>query len=106
MDRIEKRSGDLRDNQSETCLIITINDTSTCDLPLIITISDTCKNQPTRKGLILIIKSTYHSLEVDGKPCTGVVEMRQFETNGELVRCVVRSVDTHKSVLAFFLKTK
>jgi hypothetical protein len=43
-----ERSGDLRDNQAETCLIITINDTSTCDLPLIITISDTLKNQPKR----------------------------------------------------------
>jgi hypothetical protein len=29
-------------------LIITINDTSIGDLPLIITISDTCKNQPKR----------------------------------------------------------
>ena len=37
-----------RDNQSETCLIITINDTSIGDLPLIINISDTCKNQPKR----------------------------------------------------------
>ena len=36
------------DNQAETCLIITINDTSIGDLPLIITISDTCKNQPKR----------------------------------------------------------
>ncbi len=31
-----------------TYLIITINDTSIGDLPLIITISDTCKNQPKR----------------------------------------------------------
>jgi hypothetical protein len=38
----------LGDNQDETCLIITINDTSIGDLPLIITISDTCKNQPKR----------------------------------------------------------
>ena len=29
-------------------LIITINDTSIGDLPLIITISDTCRNQPNR----------------------------------------------------------
>ena len=36
------------DNQAETCLIITINDTSIGDLPLIITISDNCKNQPKR----------------------------------------------------------
>ena len=36
------------DNQAVTCLIITINDTSIKDLPLIITISDTCKNQPKR----------------------------------------------------------
>jgi hypothetical protein len=39
---------DYHDNQAETCLIITINDTSIGDLPLIITISDTCKNQPKR----------------------------------------------------------
>ena len=36
----------ISDNQLETCLIITINDTCTCDLPLSITISDTSKNQP------------------------------------------------------------
>ena len=36
----------ISDNQAETCLIITINDTCTFDLPLIITISDTSKNQP------------------------------------------------------------
>jgi hypothetical protein len=36
----------VRDNQAQTWLIITINDTSIGDLPLIITISDTCKNQP------------------------------------------------------------
>ena len=35
----------ISDNQAETRLIITINDTSIGDLPLIITISDTCKNQ-------------------------------------------------------------
>jgi hypothetical protein len=44
-----ERSGEkgliISDNQAQTCLIITINDTSTGDLPLIITISDTCKNQ-------------------------------------------------------------
>jgi hypothetical protein len=34
------------DNQVQTSLIITINDTSNGDLPLIITISDTCKNHP------------------------------------------------------------
>jgi hypothetical protein len=38
----------ISDNQDETCLIITINDTSIRDLPLIITISDTCKNQTKR----------------------------------------------------------
>jgi hypothetical protein len=38
----------ISDNQAETYLIITINDTSIGDLPLIITISDTCKNQPKR----------------------------------------------------------
>ena len=36
----------ISDNQDETCLIITINDTSTCDLTLIINISDTTKNHP------------------------------------------------------------
>ncbi len=47
-----ERSGEkgliISDNQAQTCLIITINDTSTGDLPLIITISVTCKNQPKR----------------------------------------------------------
>ena len=49
-----ERSGEkgliISDNQAETYLIITINDTSIGDLPLIITISasDTCKNQPKR----------------------------------------------------------
>ena len=38
----------ISNNQVETCLIITINDTSIGDLPLIITISDTCKNQTKR----------------------------------------------------------
>jgi len=51
--RALERSGDLcfviiSDNHGGTCLIITINDTCTCDLPLIITISDTSKNQPKR----------------------------------------------------------
>jgi hypothetical protein len=43
-------SGDLRDNQDETCFILTINDTWPCDLPLItrVMISDTSKNQPKR----------------------------------------------------------
>jgi hypothetical protein len=47
-----ERSGEkgliISDNQAQTFLIITINDTSTGDLPLIITISDTCKNQSKR----------------------------------------------------------
>jgi hypothetical protein len=47
-----ERSGEkgliISDNQDQTCLIITINGTSTGDLPLIITISDTCKNQTKR----------------------------------------------------------
>jgi len=47
-----ERSGEkgliISDNQAQTCLIITINDTSIGDLPFIITISDTCKNQPKR----------------------------------------------------------
>ena len=44
-----ERSGEkgliISDNPAQTWLIITINDTSIGDLPLIITISDTCKNQ-------------------------------------------------------------
>ncbi len=36
----------ISDNQGETGLIITVNDTSLGYLPLIINISDTCKNQP------------------------------------------------------------
>ncbi len=47
-----ERSGEkgliISDNQAQTWLNITINDTSIGDLPLIITISDTCKNQPKR----------------------------------------------------------
>ena len=47
-----ERSGEkgliISDNQTQTWLIITINDTSIGDLPLIITISDTCKNHPKR----------------------------------------------------------
>jgi hypothetical protein len=47
-----ERSGEkgliISDNQAQTWLIITINDTSIGDLPLIITISDTWKNQPKR----------------------------------------------------------
>ena len=38
----------VSDNQAQTWLIITINDTSIGDLPLIVTISDTCKNQTKR----------------------------------------------------------
>jgi hypothetical protein len=45
---VVKRLDHQSDNQAETCLIITINDTSIGDIPLIITISDTCKNQPKR----------------------------------------------------------
>ena len=67
-----ERSGEkgliISDNQAQTCLIITINDTSTGDLPLIITISDTCKNQPKRldfdntinlSRLIVILAKSY-----------------------------------------------
>jgi hypothetical protein len=43
-----ERSGDKDLIISQTWLIITINDTSIGDLPLIINISDTCKNQPKR----------------------------------------------------------
>jgi hypothetical protein len=35
----------ISDNQVESCLIIAINDTSTCDLSLIIKVSDTSKNR-------------------------------------------------------------
>ncbi len=46
-----ERSGEkgliISDNQAQTWLIITINDTSIGDLPLIITISDTCKKWTT-----------------------------------------------------------
>jgi hypothetical protein len=38
----------ISDNQVETCLIITINDSTLGYLPLIINISDTCKNQTKR----------------------------------------------------------
>ena len=34
--------------RSETCLMITINDTCTCDFLLVITIRKTSKNQPKR----------------------------------------------------------
>jgi hypothetical protein len=47
-----ERSGEkgliVNDNEAQTCLIITINDTSIGNLPLIMTISDTCKNHPKR----------------------------------------------------------
>ncbi len=47
-----ERSGEkgliISDNQAQTWLIITMNDTSIGDLRLIITISDTWKNQPKR----------------------------------------------------------
>ncbi len=47
-ERSDEKGLIISDHQDETCLIITINDTSIGDLPLIITISDTCKNQPKR----------------------------------------------------------
>ena len=50
----------INDNQAETCLIITINDTCTCDLPLMITISDTSKNQPKRLDSDNQIRSESH----------------------------------------------
>ena len=69
-----ERSGEkgliISDNQAQTWLIITINDTSIGDLPLIITISDTCKNQPKRldfdntinlSSLIVILGGRLHS---------------------------------------------
>jgi hypothetical protein len=51
MDRLGKVGREVvknLDNQDETWLIITINDTSIGDLPLIITISDTRKNEIKR----------------------------------------------------------
>ena len=69
-----ERSGEkgliISDNQAQTCLIITINDTSTGDLPLIITISDTCKNQPKRLdfdntiNLSSLIVSLVHNTDI------------------------------------------
>jgi hypothetical protein len=90
-----ERSGEkgliISDNQAQTCLIITINDTSTGDLPLIITISDTCKNQPKRLDFDSTINLS--SLIVS----LGVYE-RQFEqfsgaycfTNTHMIAMVVR----------------
>jgi hypothetical protein len=69
-----ERSGEkgliISDNQVETCLIITINDTSIGDLPLIITISDTCKNQPKRLDFdnAINLSSLKVNLELDSKP--------------------------------------
>ncbi len=40
---VDLRDDQVIDNQAETCLIITINDTYTCDLPLIVTTRDTSK---------------------------------------------------------------
>jgi hypothetical protein len=68
-----ERSGEkgliISDNQAQTCLIITINDTSTGDLPLIITISDTCKNQPKTLDFdnTINLSSLIVSLETDQK---------------------------------------
>jgi hypothetical protein len=65
----------ISDNQDETCLIITINDASIGDLPLIITISDTCKNQPksldsdnTINLSILIVSLVTNTRHSDGAP--------------------------------------
>ena len=67
-----ERSGEkgliISDNQAQTWLIITINDTSIGDLPLIITISDTCKNQPKRLDFdnIINLSSLIVSLDWEG----------------------------------------
>ena len=75
-----ERSGEkgliISDNQAQTWLIITINDTSIGDLPLIITISDTCKNQPKRLDfdntinlsslIVSLALSSYKTLIVEG----------------------------------------
>ncbi len=81
-----ERSGEkgliISDNHAQTCLIITINDTSTGDLPLIIiiTISDTCKNQTKRLDFdntinlsSLIVSLGCHSTEVCCSHCCGLV---------------------------------
>jgi hypothetical protein len=59
----------ISDNQAQTWLIITINDTSIGDLPLIITISDTCKNQPKRLDFdnTINLSSLIVSLDINTK---------------------------------------
>jgi hypothetical protein len=49
----------ISDNQVETCLIITINDVSIGDLPLIVTISNTCNKHRKRLDFDTMIQSTY-----------------------------------------------
>jgi hypothetical protein len=85
-----ERSGEkgliISDNQAQTWLIITINDTSIGDLPLIITISDTCKNEPKRldfdntinlsslivslvqEGFFLKVKTSFPTKSLTGVP--------------------------------------
>jgi hypothetical protein len=61
----------ISDNQDQTWLIITINDTSIGDLPLIITISDTCKNQPKRLDFdnTINLSSLIVNLDRRGEKC-------------------------------------
>ncbi len=69
------------DNQAQTWLIITINDTSIGDLPLIITISNTCKNQPKTLdfdntinlsslivSLALTSRESFHIMDIGEEP--------------------------------------
>ncbi len=56
----------ISDNQAQTCLIITINDTSTGDLPLLITSCDTCKNQPKRLDFDNTINLSSLIVSLDG----------------------------------------
>ncbi len=59
------------DNQAETCLIITSNDTSLEYLPLIINISDTCKNQLKRLDFDNAFNlSSLWSIVILASPCS------------------------------------
>ena len=88
-----ERSGEkgliISDNQAQTCLIITINDTSTGDLPLIITISDTCKNQPKRLDFdnTINLSSLIVSLGDEKQRGTGTPKDRDEVNKREVSEC-------------------
>jgi hypothetical protein len=82
------------DNQAQTCLIITINDTSTGDLPLIITISNTCKNQPKRLDFDSTI--TLSSL---------IVSLAPHQEVGNSILCLT-SIIVPESVSSFIITDK